>query len=111
LTHGNARLKKGKKAPGEKLPVLIPNPDLFWMLPRRVVKKSRLPVETIRRTRGDRTFEFQKGRQLFSRVHSELLCVAAICVSITKFIFAGHVKRLHSSECSADVAKWQTQRT
>jgi hypothetical protein len=51
LTLGNARLKKGKKAPGEKLPVLIPNPDLFWMLPGRVLKKSRLLVETIRRKR------------------------------------------------------------
>jgi hypothetical protein len=25
------RLKKGNKAPGEKLPALIPNPDLFLM--------------------------------------------------------------------------------
>jgi hypothetical protein len=28
---GSARLKKGKKVPGEKLPALIPNPDLFLM--------------------------------------------------------------------------------
>jgi hypothetical protein len=51
LTLGSARLKKGKKAPGEKLPVLIPNRDLFWMLPCRVLKKSRLLVETIRHAR------------------------------------------------------------
>src|SRR5581483_11426806 len=34
------------------------------------------------------------------------------CRSATaKFIFAGRITRLNSSEHSADVAKWQTQRT
>jgi hypothetical protein len=44
LTLRSAGLKKGKKAPGEKLPALTPVSKQ-----RRVWKKSRQPVKSIRR--------------------------------------------------------------
>jgi hypothetical protein len=58
-----------------------------------------------------RRFKFQKSSELFIRLHGEALSVA-VGVSLTaKFVFAGHISSLDSSERSADVAKWQTQRT
>ena len=66
----------------------------------------------------NRRFEFDKSRQLFIGVRNETLSVAAVSINrtskaplVAKFIFASRITSLDSGERSADVAKWQTQRT
>jgi len=75
LTLRSAGLKKGKKAPGEKLPALTP-----VSRQRRVWEKSRLLVKTTCHPR-DRHFQFQKRGQLLIRSHDGTLSVATVRVN------------------------------
>jgi hypothetical protein len=74
LTLRSAGLKKGKKAPGEKLPALTP-----VSRQRRVWKNLACSSSTITAS-ADRRFQFHKRSQFFIRAHNETFSVAAMCV-------------------------------
>jgi hypothetical protein len=55
--------------------------------------------------------QFGKNLACLSTKHNEALPLARCASATAKFIFAGRTKRLDFSQRTADVAKWQTQRT
>jgi len=70
----SAGLKKGKKAPGEKLPALTRFPDNAECGKNLACSSRQLAASARRR------FKFNKRRQLFIRAHNEALSVAAMPV-------------------------------
>jgi len=75
LTLRSAGLKKGKKAPGEKLPALTPVPDNAECGKNLACSSRQLAASASHR------FQFQKPSELFVGVHYKAPSVVAMCVN------------------------------
>jgi hypothetical protein len=74
LTFASARLKRGTKAPGERLPALTPVPD-GAEFGKNLASQSRQFAAS-----ANRRFQFEKRSQLFIRGRNKTLSVVAMCV-------------------------------